>query len=84
MFRYFLPSICPNLLTPTPQTRRISVKFDIVVFLIKSADRVRTPCLFNTAHKFGELCIKAIPLQAWTGPEGSRSLILPDFKTIGT
>jgi len=27
---------------------------------------------------------KAIPLQAWTGPEGSRSLRLPDFKTIGT
>jgi len=28
--------------------------------------------------------LKAIPLQAWTGPEGSRSLRLPDFKTIGT
>ena len=27
---------------------------------------------------------KAIPLQAWTGPKGSRRLILPDFKTIGT
>jgi hypothetical protein len=27
---------------------------------------------------------KAIPLQTWTGPEGSRSLRLPDFKTIGT
>jgi len=27
---------------------------------------------------------KAIPLQAWTGPEGSRSLRLPNFKTIGT
>jgi hypothetical protein len=26
---------------------------------------------------------KAIPLQAWTGPGGSRSLRLPDFKTIG-
>jgi hypothetical protein len=28
--------------------------------------------------------VKAIPLQAWTGPEGSRGLRLPDFKTIGT
>jgi len=28
--------------------------------------------------------VKAIPLQAWTGPEGSRRLRLPDFKTIGT
>jgi hypothetical protein len=27
---------------------------------------------------------KAIPLQAGTGPEGSRRLMLPDFKTIGT
>jgi len=27
---------------------------------------------------------KAIPLQAWTGPEGFRSLRLLDFKTIGT
>ena len=27
---------------------------------------------------------KAIPLQAWTGPEGSRSLRLPFFNTIGT
>jgi len=27
---------------------------------------------------------KAIPLQAWTGPEGSRRLRLPDFKTIRT
>jgi hypothetical protein len=27
---------------------------------------------------------KAIPLHAWTGPEVSRRLRLPDFKTIGT
>jgi hypothetical protein len=27
---------------------------------------------------------KAIPLQALTGPEGSRTLRLSDFKTIGT
>jgi hypothetical protein len=26
----------------------------------------------------------AIPLQAWTSPEVSRKLRLPDFKTIGT
>jgi hypothetical protein len=26
---------------------------------------------------------KKIPLQAWTGPEGSNRLRLPDFKTIG-
>jgi len=27
---------------------------------------------------------KAIPLQAWTGPEGSGRLRLPDVQTIGT
>jgi len=27
---------------------------------------------------------KTITFQAWTGPEGSRKLRLPDFKTIGT
>jgi len=27
---------------------------------------------------------EAIPLQAWTCPEGSRRLRLPYFKTIGT
>jgi hypothetical protein len=27
---------------------------------------------------------KATPLQALTGPEGSRRLRLPDFKTVGT
>jgi hypothetical protein len=28
--------------------------------------------------------VKVIPLQAWTAPEGSRRLRLPDFKTVGT
>jgi len=28
--------------------------------------------------------VTAIPLQAWTGLEGSRRLRLPDFKTVGT
>jgi hypothetical protein len=27
---------------------------------------------------------KVIPLKAWTGPEGSRRLRLPNFNTIGT
>jgi len=28
--------------------------------------------------------VKKIPLQAWTHPEGSRRMRLPDFKTMGT
>jgi hypothetical protein len=35
-------------------------------------------------NKRGKGKDKAIPLKAWTGPEGSRRLRLPDFKTIGT
>jgi hypothetical protein len=27
---------------------------------------------------------KAIPLQAWTGPEGNKGLRLPHFKTVVT
>jgi hypothetical protein len=26
----------------------------------------------------------AVPLQVWSGPEGSKRLRLPDFRTIGT
>jgi len=32
----------------------------------------------------GKKKVEAIPLRARTGPESSRSLRLPDFKTIGT
>ena len=31
-----------------------------------------------------KLVEKTIPLQAWTGPEGSRMLRLPDFKIFST
>jgi len=37
----------------------------------------------NTRNK-GKGKGKAILLQGWTGPEGSRRLRFPDFKTIGT
>jgi hypothetical protein len=35
-------------------------------------------------NKYTKSKDKAVPFQAWTGPEGSRSLRLPDFKTVGT
>jgi hypothetical protein len=35
-------------------------------------------------RSFGHVCVKATPLQTWTGPKGSRRLRLPDFKTMGT
>jgi hypothetical protein len=37
-----------------------------------------------SVHRTVKVQSKAIPLQAWTGPEGFRRLRLPDFKTIGT
>jgi hypothetical protein len=37
---------------------------------------------FNLAFK-GLSIFKAIPLKAWTGPEGCRRLRLPDFMKIG-
>jgi hypothetical protein len=36
-------------------------------------------------HKILQINVegKAIPVLAWTGLEGTRSLSLPDFKTVG-
>ena len=44
---------------------------------------------FETPDNGGKIWVyqqvgKAIPLQAWKDPEGSRRLRLPDFKTVGT
>ena len=47
------------------------------------ASRLRVNCVDNVCVLL-KVKGKAIPLQAWTGPEGSRRLRLPDFKTIGT
>jgi len=40
--------------------------------------------ILSVAHNWCKDKGKAIPLQASTGPEGSRRLRLPDFMTIGT
>ena len=48
--------------------------------------RMGTACWIIEATDTHSECVikgKAIPLQAWTGPEGSRRLRLPDLKTIG-
>jgi hypothetical protein len=45
----------------------------------------KTLSSFETfAYKLCPYKGKAVPLQAWTGPEGSRRLRFPDFKTVGT
>jgi len=35
-------------------------------------------------HTYMHIKSRAIPLQAWTNPEGFRSLRLTDFKRVGT
>jgi hypothetical protein len=47
-----------------------------------SAKKYDNQIVMKTFYNMGKG--KAIPLQAWTGPEGSRRLRLPDFKTIST
>jgi len=69
----------------------VSPPSNIISFLLFSS-AFHLP--FQKLKSFGLSCLltnamnvhkrKAIPLQAWTGPEGSRSLRLPDFKTIST
>jgi hypothetical protein len=48
-----------------------------IIFILNN---IITECMLVQINIKG----KAIPLQAWTGPEGSRRLRLPDFKTVGT
>jgi hypothetical protein len=52
-----------------------------------SKARARLPyCKFvflAKVHTPRKCITKIIPLQAWRGPEDSRRLRLPDFKTIG-
>jgi len=36
---------------------------------------------FPCRTKIGEVKGKAVPLQAWSGPEGSKKLRFPDFTT---
>jgi hypothetical protein len=49
-------------------------------------DTLRIQAIYSaeTSQNLVTIKGKAIPLQALTGPEGSRKLRLPDFKTIGT
>jgi len=54
--------------------------FDIVNFAFVLRYILFAKELFDRNFKKG----KPFPLQAWTGPEGSRGLRLPDFKTIST
>ena len=45
---------------------------------------IKTSLYKATEEERGKGKGKAITIQAWTGPKGSRRLRSPDFKTIGT
>jgi len=53
---------------------------------VSTSPALLSPCLFNDTLKKQDLYevggkAKAVPLQAWSGPEGSRKLRFPDFMT---
>jgi len=60
---------------------RLNTRWRQEIYLFMKAYR---PVLEPIHHPSQWVKGKAIPLEAWTGPEGSRRLRLPDFKTIGT
>ena len=69
-------------LDPPSGDKRPMVLFSHVM---KQSELAKVSCLMNyIAYPVLFVKGKAIPLQTWTGPEGFRSLRLPDFKTVGT
>jgi len=81
---------------PDPARMLAASLYDIYhccVYSEKTSDDGQRNCPkhveFHSKNRFEEVVhlnvkVKAIPLQAWTGPEGSRRVRFPDFKTIGT
>jgi hypothetical protein len=65
---------------PIPETRSVPATFS--VNLVPGCKIYHE--IYHLLQCQGKGKGKTIPLQAWTGPEGSRRLKLPDFKTIGT
>ena len=62
------------------------VKFDILIFFYNMSKNCKihyNPTRITSTLQ-EDLCKKgkAVPLQAWTSPEGSRKLRLPDFVTL--
>jgi hypothetical protein len=55
-----------------------------MVLYIDEISQAKLCCTLGRVADYLMVKGKAIPLQAWTGPEVSRRLRLLDFKTIGT
>jgi len=78
-------------MTTVPQNEAIRQQYGICMFIYYAITGASKWSYVRAEPvEFFPLCIKgkgkgkAIPLQTWTGPAGSRRLRLPDFKTIGT
>ena len=66
--------------TSTHHQEHIQLYLQHLVFVTPLMLPAAIPYIYIYIYIYGI----AIPLQAWTGPEVSRSLRLPDFETIGT
>jgi hypothetical protein len=63
-----------------PATENVPSFTDLKISLRRSEPTVTSSYPHSKFHSKA----KAIPLQAWTGPDGSRNIRHPDFKIIGT
>ena len=49
--------------------------------IIKAANEIKTKHVRVSGGSSSNSSSKSVPLQAWSGPEGSRKLRFPDFMT---
>jgi hypothetical protein len=78
------------------RTARISItkrkQFRYRPVVAQRVNKLWFPCFLTTAHDGGKVASltdrphlyyksKVVPLQAWSGPEGSRKLMFPDYLT---
>jgi len=68
--------LCDELITRPEESYRLCC----VLVCDLETSRIGAPYIYDISN----LRVKAIPLQAWRDPKGSRRLRPPDFKTVGT
>jgi len=69
-------SFTPRSLYPQEKSRKVPIEQEAV----RALRFGHNMNLFTRPYNKG----KGIPVQTWTGPEGSRRLRLPGFKRVGT
>jgi hypothetical protein len=76
----FVVSVCPSSWKSSAPTGRIFMKLCIWILFRKCCEK--NSSFIKKSEKITDKA--AVPLQSWTGSEGSRRLRLPHFKTVGT